>query len=276
MRMLLGTTALAVAIAASAFAQTAMQPPIARQTQAAADNGAAAMAFLAQGEVGDVHVSEMIGATLYAARAGETAAASRDDWESVGVVNDVLLTREGDVRAILVDVGTFLGMGGKTVAAPIGVVRYVTDGPDDDDYFLVVTADRETLQEAPAYERPSNRAEEHTMNNAMSTTRGASAFSYPGYAHADNDALTVRHLEKAKVYGHGDDAIGSISSLIVTKEGAITDAVIDVGGFLGMGARSVKMPFADLTVLRESGGDNVRVYIDATKEKLEAMPRYEG
>lgn len=282
MKTLLGTTALAVAMAASAFAQTATQAPQARQDQTRAEAGAAstgwlAPGWLAHGEAGDIHVSDMIGATIYAADANEATIASRDDWESAGVVNDILLTRDGEVRAILIDVGTFLGMGGKTVAAPLEAVSYVMDGPDADadDYFLVINADRDTLQGAPAYDRPSMRAEDDAMNSTM-TTGTNSTFAYDGYDVADRSALTASQIESASVYGHGDATIGSISDLVVTEGGEITAAVIDVGGFLGMGARSVSVPFADLTVLRQTGGDSVRVYIDATKETLEAMPRHEG
>lgn len=259
-------TPLAAVIALPALAQTAVQTPDARP---------AAPAYLVRGEVGDIHVSEMIGATLYAADAGETTIASRDAWEGVGVVNDLLMTREGRVRAILVDVGTFLGMGGKTIAAPLAEVRYVTEGPDGE-YFLVIMADRKTLQGAPAYERPEVRAEEKAMSTANPTIYSGSPFTYEGYARAENHALTVRDLEKADVYGRGEKSIGSVSSLLVTKEGKITDAIVDVGGFLGIGAHPVRIPFADLTVLRKTGGSEVRVYMDATKEKLEAMPRYAG
>jgi hypothetical protein len=101
-------------------------------------------------------------------------------------------------------------------------------------------------------------------------------FARDGYARADHHALTVDDLRSAKVYGRNDDSIGSISDLVVTTDGTITHAVIDVGGFLGMGARSVSMPFADLTVLRETGGHDVRVYTNASKAQLEAMPRHDG
>ena len=170
----------------------------------------------------------------------------------------------------------FPGMGGDTIAAPPGAVGQATDDRDDD-CFLVVTADQKTLQGAPAFQRPSLRAKERAMNNIITNSgTNASDFAYEGYTRADHHALTAGDLESARVYGRGDDSIGSISKLVVTKDGEITHAVIDVGGFLGMGARSVSMPFADLTVLRETGGDDVRIYVDASKEKLEAMPRYEG
>ena len=276
MRMLLGTTAVAVAVATSAFAQTSTQVPDARQTRVVTETGAAEMAFLARGELGDIHASELIGATLYSADPDAVTIESRDDWYNLGVINDVLMSRDGDVRAILVDVGTVLGMGGKTIAVPPDALHYVTDGYNIDEYVIVITTDWETLQDAPAYERPTGRATESTLPNPVSTTYSPSPFAFDGYAHADNDALTVGHLERATVYGRSNDALGSITSLVVTQEGTITDAVVDVGGFLGMVAHSVAIPFADLTVLRETGGDSVRVYIDATRDQLKAMPRHEG
>lgn len=278
MRKLLAKTALAVALASAAFAQTTASPAPA---PAAAPSAAAAssLAWLAQGDARDVYVSDLIRATLYAADPGETTAASRESWESVGAVHDVLLSRDGDVRALLVDVGTFLGMGGKTIAVPLGAVRYVEDGADAeaDAYFLVIDANRETLQGAPAYDRPSIRAEDEAMTSTAFTLPGAAPiFAHEGYGRADNQALTAADLEKATVYGGDDAKIGSISSLVLAKDGKISAAVIDVGGFLGIGAHPVSMPFGDLTVLRETGGDDLRVYVHATKASLKAMPAHKG
>jgi hypothetical protein len=50
--------------------------------------------------------------------------------------------------------------------------------------------------------------------------------------------------------------------------------VIDIGGFLGMGAHSVMLPFSQLTGLRENDGSDVRVHLDTTKDKLKAMPHH--
>lgn len=285
MRILLGTTAVAVVMATAALAQTAGETPTSREAPAQAQSDVtrgdasvnAMKGWLASGDLSDIHASDIIGATLYAADAGEDAASSREDWEELGEVDDVLLTRGGEVRAVLVDVGGFLGMGGKTVAAPMTMIRFIAEDDDAEDYDLVVMTDRETLQGAPAYERPSIRAEETNMNNAMpNTSASTSPFNREGYKHVEANALTAGDLESATVYGRGDEKIGSISELIIGANGKITDAVVDVGGFLGMGARSVSMPFADFTVLRESSGDDIRVHLETTKAKLEAMPRYEG
>jgi hypothetical protein len=105
---------------------------------------------------------------------------------------------------------------------------------------------------------------------------GAYAFARTGYDRALVHDLTTADLESAKVYGRDDETIGSISALQVGTDGRITDAVIDVGGFLGMGAHSVLLPFSRLTVLRETDGTDMRVHLDTTRDKLKAMPRHDA
>jgi hypothetical protein len=105
---------------------------------------------------------------------------------------------------------------------------------------------------------------------------GAFGFARNGYDRADAKELTTADLESATVYGRNDETIGSISSLQVDHDGKITDAVIDVGGFLGLGAHSVQLPFSQLTVLRETNGSDMRVHLDTTKEKLKAMPHHDS
>jgi hypothetical protein len=108
------------------------------------------------------------------------------------------------------------------------------------------------------------------------TTGGAFGFERNGYGLAEACDLTTADVEDATVYGRNDETIGSISSLHVGVDGKLTEAVVDVGGFLGMGAHPVVLPFSQLSVLRETDGSDVRVHLDTTKELLKAMPRYDG
>jgi hypothetical protein len=108
------------------------------------------------------------------------------------------------------------------------------------------------------------------------TGGGVDAFVRNGYNRAETHELTTSDVESATVYGRNDETIGSVSSLKVGTDGKITDAVIDVGGFLGMGAHSVLLPFSQLAVLREANGSDLRVHLDTTKDKLKAMPHHGG
>jgi len=117
----------------------------------------------------------------------------------------------------------------------------------------------------------------HTVNTAHAAMGGgAYGFVRNGYGRADTHELTAAKIESATVYGRDDETIGSVSSLKVSTDGKITDAVVDVGGFLGIGAHSVLLPFAQLTVLRETDGTDLRVYLDTTRDKLKAMPEHVG
>lgn len=117
----------------------------------------------------------------------------------------------------------------------------------------------------------------HPANTQPAATGGgAYGFVRDGYDRAHMHDLTTSDVENATVYGRDDETIGTISALKVETDGKITNAVIDVGGFLGMGAHSVQLPFSELTVLRETNGSDVRVHLDTTKDKLKAMPHHAG
>ncbi len=66
------------------------------------------------------------------------------------------------------------------------------------------------------------------------------------------------------------DKIGSVSDLIVGEDGTISDAVVGVGGFLGIGEKDVAVPFKDLQVVEKDG--DIRLIYAATREQLEAAP----
>lgn len=51
-------------------------------------------------------------------------------------------------------------------------------------------------------------------------------------------------LEGATIYGPGDEEIGSVSHVHGT--GAASQVVIDVGGFLGIGAKPIALPVSNV------------------------------
>lgn len=83
--------------------------------------------------------------------------------------------------------------------------------------------------------------------------------------------LTPDTLDGATIYGPGDETIGSISHV----HGASGDlvVVIDVGGFLGIGAKPVAVPARDLDFMRDEDGD-VHAVTSWTKDQLKAMPEH--
>ena len=74
--------------------------------------------------------------------------------ESVGDVNDVLLTTDGKIASIVVGVGGFLGMGEKNVALRFDNLKFARDS--DNDLVVTTNVTKETLQAAPAYDNPND------------------------------------------------------------------------------------------------------------------------
>lgn len=73
---------------------------------------------------------------------------------------------------------------------------------------------------------------------------------------------TVRNSEK--------ESIGTIDDLILTRDTRVPVAVLSVGGFLGIGAKLVAVPFERLTFDAEG---NVTLP-NATRESLKALPEF--
>lgn len=107
------------------------------------------------------------------------------------------------------------------------------------------------------------------------TAPAANGMALPeGYTEMDREGLTAELLTGADVRDSNDASIAEVQDLVLTAEGQVTDVVLDVGGFLGIGARSVAIPMDRLTVAQTEGGA-VRLWVNMTKEELEALPEYE-
>ena len=101
------------------------------------------------------------------------------------------------------------------------------------------------------------------------------AFEREGFTTADYDKLTADDLEDAAVYDANDENIGSVEELILSQDGKIEQAIVDVGGFLGMGEHRIGLAFDEMQVMTNADNSDVRVYIDQTRETLEQRPEYQ-
>ena len=304
MKTLFASTAIVIAMAAPAFADAHM-----------------ASAFVPSIDTEALRASDLMGARLYVTEADvEMDAGLSDEWDDVGEISDIIIGSEGGIDAVLADIGGFLGLGERTIAVNMDDLQFVSDGPDADDYFVVLTGSQAQLEAAPEFdndfvegrtradaranvgmegnaERALENAEveveesadavvtttaraaektENAMDNMADGAAGmmtAPMMERDGYQLVDNSALTTEELTGTSVYGTNDDRIGEVGELLMTDDGKLDKAIIDVGGFLGLGEKPVAVSMESLTILRTEG--DTRVYIDATEEQLESMPAYE-
>lgn len=272
MKRFLATTATALVLGTSAYA----------------DNHSSSFADVTFDESINLNASELIGMRVYASEADihndmTVAADGETEWDDIGDINEIVLTRSGEVQSVIVGVGGFLGLGEKDVAITMDQLKFVSDGEAPDAFFLVVKASVAGVEEAPAYERPE-RAD--TAEMEMNKDTAAADYDRPmltapeidreGYASVEPTELTTEDLTGATVYGVNDESVGEVDKLLLTENGELDRAVIDVGGFLGMGERQVALTFEELNIVRSNEDNGLRVYIDSSQQRLMEQPEYNG
>jgi hypothetical protein len=182
MKSLMTATALAALVAASsAFAQstdmqTPAEPPAATEPAPAAPGMAPAEpAPTAPSATPDATMPDTSGSATPDASAPDTAAAPSDSEmflteqaaddhlasaligasvkngadEDLGSINDIVLSDAGEVDAIVIGVGGFLGIGEKNVAVSFDAIDKSTDA--DGNVVLKLETTREQLEAAPAF-----------------------------------------------------------------------------------------------------------------------------
>ncbi|PIG09625.1 PRC-barrel domain-containing protein [Comamonas sp. 26] len=91
--------------------------------------------------------------------------------------------------------------------------------------------------------------------------------------HTNSTVISSNDVDGTNVYNPAGEKLGSINSLMIDKiTGKVRYAVMEFGGFLGMGTDLYPLPWDSLKYNPNQGGYVVSV----TKEQLESAPRYEG
>jgi Uncharacterized conserved protein len=107
--------------------------------------------FIAEQQPGEIIASELMGTNIYN---------SQD--EGIGAVTDVVATEEGQIKALVVGVGGFLGIGTKDVAVNYDEFTVVTDG--DANQRVVLNRSKEELESAPEFRTLADIAAEQPMS----------------------------------------------------------------------------------------------------------------
>lgn len=144
-----------------------------------------------------------------------------------------------------------------------------------------VTGDRTPADATPG--NPPGTAAGRAMDRALGTdTSGANPTGATGAAPASGplavDSVRLNEGRRASkvigstVYGgDGAESIGSVDDIIIPRDGGNPVAVLSVGGFLGIGAKLVAVPYERL----QHNAERDRWMLPgATKEALTALPTY--
>ena len=307
-----------------------------------------------------ISADDLIGSDVYSAQD-----------ENIGSVGDVLLTEDGQVDAIVVDVGGFLGMGANEVALGMDDLELMSDGQGN--LYVYSPYTQEQLEGSPQYDQATwteqrdeqrvtgdmaaqqqpaeqdtaaqdgQMAAEQTQDGQMAADQtgeagmaGENVVADGGTVIVQSDeqsfqlSFEIRHAgqdgaqvgaaqdgqmdqqaavdgEQAEagvdqtetaavdrgqmeavdmqqvraddligsdVYGANDDNIGNIGDILLTEDGSFDAIIVDVGGFLGIGAREVALSLDEVEFMRDQN-ENWYVYTGYTQEQLEAAPEYD-
>mgnify|MGYP000294777028 CR=1 FL=1 len=105
----------------------------------------------------DFLASDLIGMRIYNSEAEVDAATpvangAEQEWDDIGEINDIIVSKDGEVTAVILGIGGFLGLGERDVSISMDKIRILND--EDGDRFLVVNTSKEMLEQAPEFERP--------------------------------------------------------------------------------------------------------------------------
>jgi sporulation protein YlmC with PRC-barrel domain len=74
--------------------------------------------FIQHAQPGDWRASKLVGVAIYG-----------PDNKSIGSVNDVIIGKDGALKAVVIGVGGFLGVGAKNVAVPFSAISWMDTPP---------------------------------------------------------------------------------------------------------------------------------------------------
>ncbi|MEL6299571.1 MAG: PRC-barrel domain-containing protein [Pseudomonadota bacterium] len=86
--------------------------------------------------------------------------------------------------------------------------------------------------------------------------------------------LRASNIMGASIMNADNEAIGDVNDIVLSREGKIEKVIVGVGGFLGMGERSVAITMEQLQFTR-GDNDSLTVKTQLTKNELTALPVWE-
>jgi sporulation protein YlmC with PRC-barrel domain len=121
-------------VTAAVLALAAAGPAAYAQTSTTHDTRVAATNAVSPGiQLDELRASKMIGSAVYDVQN-----------RKIGSVRDVIINKDAKVDAVVVDVGSFLGMGGENVAVPLSDIK-------TDNNRLTLDKTKEQLQQMAEY-----------------------------------------------------------------------------------------------------------------------------
>ncbi len=210
MRNLLATTAIAAMMSLPAAAQQSSDSTQTDQTASNSQSGQqqASNDPQLQNRGMTINASDLIQHSVHVRSEGsgaqeqlpEEMADAPDSWEDAGEIEDIIMTRDGQPKSVVLNAGEFLGMSDKQIETSFEDLRLVRDSDDEGEFFIVYTGDRSKLEQSEDYDTAA-REERGDMSyneqsGSMDTAQaagGAAAGAAATQSQSDNSTETAQN-----------------------------------------------------------------------------------
>jgi sporulation protein YlmC with PRC-barrel domain len=190
--------------------------------------------------------------------------------DTVGEIDSVMVDGNGKVQGVVIDVSSWL-QSEKLISVPW------TDLQISNENKVIatnITKESATSAETYAYVDPADKGKVFTDGTVTGAGTGAATGMTLGTPIMNGDgSINASQLVGLKVENANGDKVGEIGEVILGDSGKVQGVVVDVGGFLGVGARPVLLDWKDVKLA--GSGNDVKANVNATVESLKAMPAYE-
>jgi sporulation protein YlmC with PRC-barrel domain len=207
--------------------------------------------------------------------------------EELGEVDDLVMSRNGKIKKVILSVGEYLGFGDRLIAVPFRSLRI----SDREDITYKIT--KEQLEKYPKFNYQTEGLYEYYYSPfppygylGIPQPRGEREY-YPygppygpfprgkyrgefGFWEREYypERLRVSAILGRSVLNEAGEQVGEIDDLIINRTGKVEQIILSVGGFLGLKEKLVEMPFKPLKVT------DMGVVYNVSRKELKDRPEF--
>ncbi|MBI2254673.1 MAG: PRC-barrel domain-containing protein [Proteobacteria bacterium] len=197
--------------------------------------------------------------------------------DTVGEIDSVMVDSSGEVKAVVIDVSSWL-QSEKLISLPW------KDLAVTDDNVITSRITQEDAKAAAAYTYVDENSRRKVLTETgqvyaagsdadMTTASGGGGTLGTPVKNPDG-SINASQLVGVNIQNADGDILGEVDEIVIASDGALQGVVVDVGGFLGIGAHPVLLNWKDVKI--SGNGDNIKAIVNTTKDNLKSLPEYKA
>ncbi len=195
------------------------------------------------------------------------SAVKNDQGAELGEVDDLIMSRSGKVKKVILSLGGFLGVGEKLIAVPFRSLK-VNDKGD-----VIYNMTKEQLERYPKFsyreELPYEGYYSSYFYPSAPVPGGKGKKKYvPWQWEYFPVRLRVSAVLNQTLLNYRGEELGDIDDLMINQEGKVEKIILAVGGFkfMGIGEKLVALPFMPLKIT------DLGILYNVTTQQLGSLP----